>query len=343
MNHASLFSGIGGFDLAAQWMGWNNVFHVERDEFCRRVLKHHFPESKSYEDIKKFSGKPWAGRIDVLTGGFPCQPYSTVGERRGTADDRHLWPEMHRVIREVRPTWVVAENVRGLLSWNAGAVFDEVLDAFHGEGYEVFPAVLPAASTASCPHKRDRVWFVAYSDRNRACRESGVDVGAFPKSRLQKWHEVVFAVESSPVRGLPSDPGGLGWDRGRRQDLEGRQADHGQGLQSSPKGLGPERDAPDTHGHRLQGGVSSEQLGQQPSKEELATQCLPLGAESYLRWADFPTEPALCRRDDGFPPELDGITFPKWRRESVKAYGNAVVVPLVHQIFEAIQNYERKT
>ena len=112
MTHGSLFSGIGGFDLAAQWMGWENVFHVERDPFCRQVLAHHFPESQSFDDVKAFDATPFRGRLRVLSGGFPCQPFSAAGKRAGTSDDRYLWPEMFRIIREARPTYVVGERSR---------------------------------------------------------------------------------------------------------------------------------------------------------------------------------------------------------------------------------------
>lgn len=103
MTHGSLFSGIGGFDLAARWMGWDNVFHVEKDKYARRILEHHFPETDSHEDIKEFDTSDYVGRVGLISGGFPCQPYSAAGERRGTADDRHLWPEMFRVVREISP------------------------------------------------------------------------------------------------------------------------------------------------------------------------------------------------------------------------------------------------
>ena len=117
MNHASLFSGIGGFDLAAEWANWNNVFHCEWNPFGQRVLKHHFPKSISYNDITKTNFSVHAGQIDVLTGGFPCQPYSTAGLRKGKADERHLFPEMLRAIKEIKPKWVIGENVRGLVNW----------------------------------------------------------------------------------------------------------------------------------------------------------------------------------------------------------------------------------
>src|SRR5688572_707622 len=108
MRHASLFSGIGGFDLAAQWMGWENVFQVEIDKFCQKVLEKNFPNVKRYGDIKEFKGGDYRGTIDVLSGGFPCQPFSSAGERLGTEDHRHLWPENFRIVREVQPPNIVA-------------------------------------------------------------------------------------------------------------------------------------------------------------------------------------------------------------------------------------------
>ena len=116
MTHGSLFSGIGGFDLAASWMGWKNAFHCEIDEFCSRVLKYHFPDSEHYGNIKTTDFTRWRGKIDVLSGGFPCQPFSLAGRRRGAEDDRYLWPEMLRAVREIRPTWIVGENVDGILT-----------------------------------------------------------------------------------------------------------------------------------------------------------------------------------------------------------------------------------
>ena len=122
MTHGSLFSGIGGFDLAAQWLGWENIFHCEINPFCQIVLKYHFPNSIQHHDITKTDFTIYRGRIDVLTGGFPCQPFSVAGKQLGTEDDRHLWPEMLRVIREVAPEWIVGENVRGLVNWSGGLV-----------------------------------------------------------------------------------------------------------------------------------------------------------------------------------------------------------------------------
>jgi DNA (cytosine-5)-methyltransferase 1 len=160
MKHIGLFEGIGGFSLAARWAGWETVVWCEWDEFCQKVLKHHFPEAEHYGDITTTDFTRYAGQIDILTGGFPCQPYSSAGKRLGKEDDRHLWPEMLRAIREIQPTWVVGENVRGLTNWNGGMVFDEVQADMEAEGYEVLPFLLPACAV-NAPHRRDRIWFIA--------------------------------------------------------------------------------------------------------------------------------------------------------------------------------------
>lgn len=165
MVHASLFSGIGGFDYAADLMGWENLFHCEWNPFGQRVLKYYWPKSISYHDITKTNFIIHRGTVDVLTGGFPCQPYSQAGKRKGKEDERHLWPEMRRAIREIQPGYVVGENVFGLINWNGGLVFHEVQAELEAEGYEVFAYVLPAAGI-NAPHERYRVWFVAYSESN---------------------------------------------------------------------------------------------------------------------------------------------------------------------------------
>jgi DNA (cytosine-5)-methyltransferase 1 len=160
MTHGSLFSGIGGFDLAAEWMGWENKFHCEWNPFGQRVLKHYWPNSESFTDITKTDFKKYANEIDILSGGFPCQPYSSAGKRLGKDDERHLWPEMLRAIREISPRFVVGENVRGLTTWNGGMVFEEVCAELESYGYQVAPVIIPACAVGA-PHRRERVWFVA--------------------------------------------------------------------------------------------------------------------------------------------------------------------------------------
>jgi len=155
LTHLSLFSGIGGIDLAAEWAGFRTVAFVEKDPFCQKVLKKHWPEVPIYEDVCRFSARPFLG-VSLLTGGFPCQPYSQAGKRRGADDDRALWPQMLRCVRESNPAWVVGENVAGFV--NLG--LDACLSDLEAEGYEAVPLVIPACGVGA-PHQRYRVFIVA--------------------------------------------------------------------------------------------------------------------------------------------------------------------------------------
>jgi DNA (cytosine-5)-methyltransferase 1 len=186
LTHASLFSGIGGFDLAAEWMGWENIFHCENNAFCQKVLNYHFKNSISYGNIKTTDFTVHAGQIDILTGGFPCQPYSTAGKRLGKSDERHLFPEMLRAIKEIKPTWIIGENVRGLIGWNEGLVFHEVYDDLEREGYEVQSFLIPAASV-NAPHQRQRIWFIAYAnDKGGSTRSAQVQS---ENGKISEWND----------------------------------------------------------------------------------------------------------------------------------------------------------
>lgn len=210
MKHGSLFSGIGGFDLAAQWMGWTNVFQVEIDPFCQRVLEKNFPNTKRYGDIKEFDGTKYRGAIDVLSGGFPCQPFSTAGKRKGTKDDRYLWPEMLRVIREVQPSYVLGENVYGLVNWSGGLVFEQVCSDLENEGYQVQPVILPACAV-NAPHRRDRVWFIAYAGSyGHERRGLGEDRSAESQSESEgnQWQRLRDHVERIGAAGIIANTDG---------------------------------------------------------------------------------------------------------------------------------------
>jgi DNA (cytosine-5)-methyltransferase 1 len=158
-SHGSLFSGIGGFDLAAQWMGWNNIFQVEKDDWCRKVLAKNFPKTERFSDIKDFIGYEYTNRIDVISGGFPCQPFSVAGQRKGKDDDRYLWEEMLRVIATIKPKYVVGENVTGII----GLALDTVLSDLEAQNYTTETFIIPACSKNAW-HRRDRVWIVAYAN-----------------------------------------------------------------------------------------------------------------------------------------------------------------------------------
>ncbi len=153
---------MGGFQLAAEWVGWENVMSCEIKEFCNKVTKYYWPNCFQHGDIKTTDFTIWRGKIDILTGGFPCQPYSYAGSRKGKDDDRHLWPEYLRAIREIQPPWVVGENVRGIVNWNGGMVFTEVQTDLEAEGYKVTPFLLPACGI-DADHIRERVWFLGHS------------------------------------------------------------------------------------------------------------------------------------------------------------------------------------
>lgn len=159
MQVLDLFSGIGGFSLGLKRAGMETIGFCEIDPFCRRVLAKHWPDVTVHTDIRGLDGKDYKGRADVICGGFPCQPFSQAGKRRGTEDDRHLWPEMLRVISEVRPTWVIGENVIGFVKME----LDSVLSDLEREGYQTRAFIIPACGI-DAPHKRDRVWIIAHAN-----------------------------------------------------------------------------------------------------------------------------------------------------------------------------------
>ena len=324
--HASLFSGIGGAEIAASWMGWSNVFHCEIQEFPRRVLEYWYPNSKSYEDITKTDFTPWRGKIDVLTAGFPCQPFSLAGQRRGADDDRYLWPEALRAIREVQPSWFVGENVAGLVTmvqpgedvalgrtddiFEENHIFrkeqrftlDEICEGLERAGYAVQPFVVPACAVGA-PHRRDRVWIVA-----RLAADTGCDRQRHGQGEQEP---IVECERTSDVRngcknGLVADILRTG-----RQELDVA-AEPREALLADSEGDGVRWKQP----RLADAGLLSD------------------------RWADFPTQSPVCSRHDGVSLGLVGITFPRWRAEAVKALDNAMVPQVVYEIFRAIEKVE---
>ena len=204
--HIDLFSGIGGFAIAAGWAGYSTSVFCESDPYATRVLKRHWPDVPVIPDIRDFDGSKWRG-AGLLTGGFPCQPWSQAGQQRGEDDDRALWGEMFRVIKEARPDFVLAENVAGLINM----ALDDVLSQLEGEGYSTGAVVLPACSL-NAPHRRDRVWILAHSDPDsighmereleKHPAEGGIhaqrgalglceDVAHADKSRLEGWSQTL--------------------------------------------------------------------------------------------------------------------------------------------------------
>jgi len=294
MTHASLFSGIGGFDLAAEWVGWSNIFHCELNPFGQKVLKYHFPNSITYENIKTTDFNIHKGGIDILSGGFPCQPYSSAGKRLGKEDERHLWPEMLRAIREIQPRWVVGENVRGLTNWNGGMVFDEVQFDLETEGYEIIPFLLPACAV-NAPHRRDRMWFIAYNNNK------------------MQWRKINYNRE---------------WKNKKQESYNWNDIWNYTWTISKSKNVT---------------NTNSNGFYKCNSKNEIKSNKRRINAFYDIKqnyWEKFPTQSPICGGNDGLPKKLDNITFPKWRNESIKAYGNAIVPQVAYEIFKTIQYYE---
>jgi DNA (cytosine-5)-methyltransferase 1 len=289
MTHASLFSGIGGFDLAAEWIGWDNIFHCEWNPFGQKVLAHHFPNSISYNDITKTDFSIHRGQVDILTGGFPCQPYSSAGKRLGKADERHLFPEMLRTIEEVEPTWVVGENVLGIVNWGGGLVFQEVQTDLENKGYEVQAYILPACGK-NAPHKRERTWFIAYSK--------------------------LYENKHSNNR------------RSKQKEGDLRRKNEGNVFNTyNSDGIIANSNSSRVH---------EQHIASDSNKE------IKFSGSSFKRrdFSRFPSKSPICGGDDGISRELDGITFSKWKNESLKAYGNAIVPQVAFEIFKAIQSFE---
>ncbi len=355
MRHGSLFSGIGGFDLAAEWMGWENVFHCEWNEFGQKVLKYYWPEAESFTDITKTDFTKYANTIDILTGGFPCQPYSQAGKRLGKEDDRHLWPEMLRAIREIKPSWVVGENVYGLVNWSGGLVFHEVQSDLEAEGYEVFPVLLPAAAI-NAPHRRDRIWFIAHSNSisNRRKSKQSSD------SCKQRWSSETYKgignqrqqqfICNTTSKRITSNSNSNGFnqcnsnnakscDTNQLNDVANTCGSRLQTNNSVRKSKG-EINSTRNDGQNVQ---DSKSIRQEYALENGELERRRLGKSNQRNvWDSFPSVSPLCNGDDGLSSRLDSITFSKWRKESIKAGGNAIVPQVVYQIFKTIEQYEHE-
>ena len=407
MNHASLFSGIGGAEVAASMMGWQNLFHCEIQEFPRKVLQYWFPNSESYEDITKTDFTKWHGKVDVLTGGFPCQPFSLAGRRKGADDNRYLWPQMLRAIRQIHPTWVVGENVNGIKTMvescqvthmgrtdylfeenhlyreESRFTLDKICADLEAEGYSVQPIVIPACAIGA-PHRRDRVWIVArkipttpsHPNSSNDSRRPEEIQGKSQKERLSERNDIRKPGFTSDVLGHVAhtqcdgySSQGYGNQRARAKKSkkrknrpQSRSRRHGSGKtlahalqhrshevhqdhQSQfPDGartnsLGGQRSSPHSNGFGWDKGEHEYARSQKTQQGEFQ----PGGADSpESRWRNFPTQSPVCRGNDGIPFDVDSLTisFPKWRQESIKAYGNAWVPQVAYEIFRAIEAEE---
>jgi len=194
--HLDLFSGIGGFALAAKWNGFRTVGFCDNEPYAQAVLKKHWPDVPCHKDIREVRGELYAG-VTLLTGGFPCQPFSVAGKQGGKNDDRYLWPEMLRVIREARPTWIIGENVAGIVNM----ALDQVHTDLEAEDYEVESIIIPACAV-DAPHKRDRVWIVGHSKLNGFTTPK---TGGGLLNQSEEQGRKIEKRESSGTSGSPAD------------------------------------------------------------------------------------------------------------------------------------------
>lgn len=334
ITHGSTFSGIGAAEIAAEMLGWENAFHCEINPFGRQVLEYHFTNEESYEDITKTDFSKWRGKIDVLTGGFPCQPFSYAGKRRGSEDDRYLWPFMLRCIEQVRPRWFVGENVAGITTMafpgedvkvgeqtdlfgacdevyekHERYVLDEICQSLERAGYSVQSMLIPACAVGA-PHRRDRVFIVAH----RLTEDTDSMGGESRANEILADQQGQRDTKSASNARLTTNPP----SQRRREIYEQVQSKLADGAE--PFGNGRERTSADTSHNGGSGESNAEgEKMPRPNSGQVGESCEHgrvrrfFGSEAggsleallpEKRWRTFPSVSPVCRRHDGFSSDV---------------------------------------
>lgn len=373
MTHASIFSGIGGSDIAASMLGWKNLFHCEINPFGRKVLRYWFPKAESYEDITQTDFSKWRGKVNVLSGGFPCQPFSVVGKRKGAQDERYLWPYMLRCIDQIRPDWVIAENVTGIVSMvepgqtiemesqtdlfnknnnirrfkhSATFTIQRICCNLESHGYSVQPFIIPACAVGA-PHRRDRIFIVAcriVADSDSMGREQRR--GTKNKRKADKQSILGKSKGFSCSRFAPNDTKqkvkNLQQKRKNQTHRTRSIADIGNGGKDTKDGY-----ASNSSWYRLERLLQRKGHGdaqrQRQITRDIADHIRSVSPDNG-RWRTFPSVSPSMRGNDGVPFDVDYLTisFTQWRRESIKAYGNAIVPQVIYELYRAIDIIENK-
>ena len=349
-----LFSGIGGFTLAGEWAGFKTIAFCEKEEFCQRVLKKHWPEIPIIPEIRDFDGTKWRGAT-LLTGGFPCQPFSVAGKRRGKEDDRYLWPEMLRVINEAKPHWILAENVPGIFRM----ALDTVLADLEGEGYSTGTFIIPACGL-NAPHRRNRIWIVANSIRPRTGnqgREADYQKRRICQDRRKSIRQEDRTIGTSRSASTNSHVANSTND-GRQElcrNMEKTERQKSQARHQSPNGslnsnshasnakcLGWQEGAGKRIEHEKQvskgqdiGDSNSERVDSNPTRQFGRTEQRSRQSEGDASretignaWQEnwYEIAARFCRVDDGIPDRIHRL----------KALGNAIVPQIAYEILKNI-------
>lgn len=305
--------------MAAEWMGWENVFQVEIDKYCTKVLEKNFPNTKRYGDIKEFDGTKYRGRIDILTGGFPCQPFSVAGKGKGKDDNRYLWPEMLRVIREIQPPFIVGENVPGIIK----LALEDICVTLEGEGYAIQPFIIPSASIGAWD-KRDRVWIIAYNGLfGQAINEKQTMGG-------EQCNKKSADITESGIRGLPLQQRGQNKTGDINSDGEIK--------------INPDTDCINSNNAGYNSGTISQQ---QTPRVQINSDPYSKGMEGHA-WHEF-----TKRQKEAFRRNRQTTWLRNWievaselcgsnarvshRMDRIKGLGNSVNPYVVFQIFKAIE------
>ena len=324
-----LFSGIGGFSLGLERTGFfETVAFCEQDKYCQEVLQKHWKGVKIYNDIKKLEGKEIQdrhGRIDICTGGVPCQPFSVAGKQNGTNDDRYLWPDMFRIIEQLEPTFVIIENVKGLINIQEGMVFETVCSDLESEGFEVQAFVIPAAGVGA-PHRRERVWIVGHSEYNGSLtaeiERRNFEVNAWTQEREDKTSESERAGRSSNNEIMENSRRTLRQRSSIREKNENeiRKEDAYMSKRSSGSS---ESDVANTESKSS----NSEHNGKESRETSEQEQIESRRSDSWLlREANWSVEPNVGRGANGVPG----------RAHRLRALGNSIVPKIAEEIGRAI-------
>ena len=324
-----LFSGIGGFSLGAERNGIETIGFVEKDEFCQKVLKKHWSDVPIIDDIRKVNGKDF-GTATIISGGFPCQPFSVAGKREGTDDDRYLWDEMLRVISSCKPTWVIGENVEGIINIQDGMVLRSVQDDLEREGFQVQCLVIPASGIGAW-HQRNRVWIVAHSEHNGSYRQKGdatIKSSNQQKDRLSIRDDKNVSYTQQQRWGDQSIRGHreLG-EKSREKEKRGNQFALRSTTCSSERGT--DEDVPNSIKHGLEIPViQSNNIQTSKAKKNVHG-----SFEKQQSW--WQTQSKLCGVPNGVSFELHSD-----RTNRIKALGNSIVPQIAEQIFRSIIDAE---